>query len=387
MASLLPVTKESIEPKNLAANRSGYVCPFCRIIFSLPHELGGNGASCPGCEHLLTIPTRDDGVSAICDSSSKYKKAIVQQEHREMVRHHKILAEGEHHEWADAQDEHSGKGLKLVISIALMSLLLIGGLGYWFLFGSADLTKPIVATDIMDDDRSETKIEPEDEVEKGEGIYVYNSKNKEQVEQLKEFLTGMYAAKTVDELLLYVRPSENIKEKMVKFYKGNTLNQSPFKEIDLAVNTPDLPHFLSFRCQTQDYNNHFGFLKYSREEILLDWESYVAFSDMGWSELAENKPTDAVRVRVTAKRAFYYNDEFTDERKWQSVSLVSPNEADAIYGYVEKGSATEHLLFNFGNSDNRKVVLDVYFPENAKKGNQVFIGSVVTNGWIIKDKE
>jgi hypothetical protein len=93
-----------------------------------------------------------------------------------------------------------------------------------------------------------------------------------------------------------------------------------------------------------------------------------------------------VGVRVTAKRIFYYNDEFTDDAKWQAVSLNSPNEQVDIYGYVLRNSATFQRLFNFGLSDNRKIILNVFFPEGAKKGNQVYIDSVVQDGWVIKEE-
>ncbi len=380
MASLLNVTTQSIHPKN----KAGYVCPSCRMVFSLPQDLDGNGVSCPGCEHLLTIPSREDGVSELGISRAKYNRVRSKETDREMVKHHRSLIEGEHHEWADSELDNSDKGLKIMIPIALVSLLLIGGLAYLLLADNNERpnnsTNTIVDPVLVDNDVSETDVDIQN-------LYIYNSKDEDQVAQLEDFLTGMFAAKTVDEMLPYVRPVENIREKMVKFYKGETLSQSPFKELSLAQDDPEYLGYLTFRSRTQDFNNHFGILKYTKNEILLDWESFVAYSDMSWEELAEKKPTDSVRVRVTAKRAFYYNEEFTDEAKWQAVSLISPNEEDAIYGYVQKGSATSQRLFNFGLSDDRKVVLDVYFPEGAKKGNQVFIDRVVQQGWVVKEEK
>jgi hypothetical protein len=108
---------------------------------------------------------------------------------------------------------------------------------------------------------------------------------------------------------------------------------------------------------------------------------------MSWQELAEKKPTEPVRLRVTASRAFFYNNEFADERQWQSVSLDSPNEEESIYGYVKRGSATFQRMFTFGLSDNKRVVLDVYFPEGAKQGNQVFIDGVVGDGWLVTEDD
>lgn len=346
--------------------------------------------TCPGCEHMLTIPTTADGVSPLGVSKAKYNRANAKVNEREVLRHHRQLSEGEHHEWADAKLEDRDNGLKIMIPIALFSLLLIGGLAYLLL--SEDDTKPKIgattAPAVADNPNNDSSVAGKAEGNSAaDDIYIYNTKDKEQVAQLEEFLTGLFAAKTVDEMLPYVRPTDNIKEKMIKFYKGESLSHSPFKKLTQAQNTPNYPGYLTFSSQNQDYSNQTGVLKYSKDEILLDWESFVAYSDMTWAELAEKKPTEPVRVRVSAKRAFYYNDQFTDETKWQAVSLISPNEEDPIYGYVQKNSATAQRLFNFGNSDNLRLILDVYFPEDASKGDQVFIDSVVELGWVIKDKE
>lgn len=385
MATLLNVTTQSIQPKS----KAGYVCPSCRIVFSLPQNMGGNGATCPGCDHLLTIPSREDAVSGLDSSRSKYNKAEPVGIDRNAMKHHINLGEGEHHEWENSAQERGDKGLAVMIPIAILSLLLIGGLAFLLLGDNDEAPMDLYNNDIGDA-MLVTDVDPKAKVEDkndADGIYMYDEKNKAQVAQVEEFLTGFFQAKTVDDILPYVRPVENIKAKMIKFYNGQSISQSPFKELNFAMNTPDFPGYLSVRMQTEDYNNHDAILKYSKDEILLDWESFVGYSDMSWAELAKNKPTDAVRVRVTAKLAHYYNDEFTDEAKWQAVSLSNPNEKDAIYGYVQRGSATAQRLFNFGLSDNRSVVLDIYFPEGADKGNQVYIDRIVQQGWVVKDEK
>ena len=108
---------------------------------------------------------------------------------------------------------------------------------------------------------------------------------------------------------------------------------------------------------------------------------------MTWAELSEQKPTQPVQVRVIIRRAFYYNDDFVDERKWQAVSLLNPNEEDPFYGYVERGSSLDQLLFSFGNSNTRQVVLEISYPTDAKSGNQVFINRIVSDSWLIKKEE
>jgi len=376
------VTKDSILPNSSA----GYVCPSCRIIFSIPQDLGGNGVSCPGCEHLLTVPSPADKVSVLGASSSKYNGSFNKGSAHHLVKHRRVRRGGDFDESKDGSTKGDDNGVRFLVPIALLSVLLIGGLAYFLLSGSSE--RSISENGIIAEGQGNIGDgeEGDDEI-KEEEVYKYDSKDDEQVALLEDFLTGFFAAKTIDEMLPYVIPVDNIREKMIKYYEGENISQSPFKNINVARDDPEALGYITFRSQTQDYANHTGSLKYSRDAILLDWESFVGYSEMTWDELAKSRPTKKVRVRVIAKRAFYYNEDFTDESKWQAVAMNSPNEEDSIYGYIEKRSAGAERLFNFGLSDNRKVVLDIHFPTNAKKGDQVFIDDVVALGWVVKEEK
>jgi hypothetical protein len=50
------------------------------------------------------------------------------------------------------------------------------------------------------------------------------------------------------------------------------------------------------------------------------------------------------------------------------------------------------MMWDYGNgiydtTADKKEVFDVYFPEGAKEGNQVFIERVVQQGWVIKEEK
>ena len=357
------------------------------MVFALPKNMAGNGAICPGCDHLLAIPSDEDEALIIGISEAKYGTAIKKERRGDLEKRHRSHSVRGHHEWANAPIDAGEKSLKVMFPIAIISIFLIGGLAFLMLSDSKDskdifnnpqfLDHGAVLATIDQTKPVQTKQTPE--------VYLYDAEDKNKVQQLEKFHKGIYAAKTIDEMLPYVCPVEGIKEKMASYYKGEALTQSPFKKINFAQSIPESPGYLTFECQTQDYNIHYGVLKYTQDEILLDWESYVAYSEMTWDELAEKKPTKPVKLRVTAKLAYYYNDEFANEKDWQSVALTNPNEDGSIYGYVKRGSATYQRLFNFGLSDNRKVILEVYFPEGADTGNQVFIERVVEQGWLVRD--
>lgn len=347
--------------------------------------MGGDAASCPGCEDLLAIPAEEDDTPPIGFSGNQYVKASRKEGEKDLEKRHREYKHvRESKDWAIAPQDLRDKGLKVMTSVIIFSIIIIGGLVFLMLTDSKEGKDEIINSGFIENNALIGKIDQDTSEEEG---YIYDPEDKDKVEELEKFLGGMFAAKTIDEMLSYVRPVKGIREKMVHFYKGEQLPQSPFFELLSVKNITDSPGYLFFECQTKNYKTHAGFLSYTEDKILLDWESYVGYSEMSWEELAKNKPTKPVRLRVSGNLSQYYNEEFANEKDWQSVALTNPSEREAIYGYVKRGSAAYQELFNFGLSNNRKVILEVYFPKGAKEGNQVFVERVVQQGWLnIKEK-
>jgi hypothetical protein len=352
--------------------------------------MGGNGVICPGCEKLLAIPSEENEQSIKEISEADYANTIKKEKKKNLEKRRKSKSVRGHHEWASSPNDLGEKSIKVMIPIAIISLLLIGVLLFFIIPDSKDTTGILNNPQVLDHGSFLAPIDqvaPPSDTSPPSEVYLYDAEDENKVKQLEEFFNRMYAAKTIDEMIPYVRPVDGIREKMTHHYKGKSPNESQFKEINFARSSDDATGYLSFECQTQDYKIHYGFIKYTKDEILLDWESYVAYSEMTWEELAKKKPTKPFKLRVSANKANFYNDEFAKEKEWQSVALTNPNEEESIYGYVKRGTATYQQLFNFGLSDNRDVILEVYFPKDARAGNQVFIDRVVEQGWLIKDEK
>ncbi len=203
--------------------------------------MDGNGVICPGCDDLLTIPSAEDSVSELGVSGGKYNRVKAKKVGHNVLELQRSPKLGEHHEWADSPQEHGDKGLKIMIPIAAVSLLLISGLAYMLLAGNNvstnDSDQVLVDPILNGGNSSETKLI--DAGDDAQVMYVYDNENSNQVMQLNDFLVGMFATKTVDDLLQYVQPVENIREKMINFYKGQALSQSPFHELTSAKNIPN----------------------------------------------------------------------------------------------------------------------------------------------------
>ncbi|MCB1211596.1 MAG: hypothetical protein KDK97_19890 [Verrucomicrobiales bacterium] len=68
----------------------------------------------------------------------------------------------------------------------------------------------------------------------------------------------------------------------------------------------------------------FAMRKQSDGRYLLDWESYVGYSEIAWPQLIEKRPTAPTVIRAFVKIDDYYNFEFADSRRYLSIRLNSP---------------------------------------------------------------
>ncbi len=83
----------------------------------------------------------------------------------------------------------------------------------------------------------------------------------------------------------------------------------------------------------------------------------------------------------------YYNFGFSDDRKWQSYLLTSPDENHILYAYVERGSVLDNRLKPSPDVKKTPLTLMLSFPDDAASPNQVLVGKIVTEGWMLETEE
>ena len=94
------------------------------------------------------------------------------------------------------------------------------------------------------------------------------------------------------------------------------------------------------------------------------------------------KPTSSHVFRVILAPVDYYNFEFTDDQKWQSYRLESPDHEHALYGYAEKGTALNGNILTDKDTKRINLMLSLKFPAGATSGHQVEIERYVAEGWV-----
>ena len=370
------------ETSNEQANLEAYVCPECRILFSLPEGIAGNGALCPNCDSLLSIPLPDDGVESLGLSKIRYKQAgFYTKESPEET----MLA-------MEKRAERHGRGLgediqwRWLIPLSLFVVLLIGSLSWVLLVdddqsggeaakrsdGETMVMKAPEGGDIEDPDA--TRIDPNK-------VYFDSSKATHEA-LVKEFFTVLLQAENVEDMLPLVIPVENIEEKMRNHYKNHPFKSTKFKKLGKFGSLQQNLDLVMCSFLDDNFESYTAILLYEDGRLLLDWEGYVAYSEMSWANLSKEAPTEPKVVRARVNKSMYYNGKFSDDEKWQVVSLRSPNSDKILYGYFEKGSPQQQALFKFGVTKNDiMATLKIRFPEDSKGSNQVYIDEVIRTNW------
>lgn len=190
------------------------------------------------------------------------------------------------------------------------------------------------------------------------------------------------AATTVEQMLPLVRRPETAEARMRAFYpegKPIPVGMSQFN-VGSAV-APD-GEFKSVDVMTDNFDTKRLVFLDAAGELKIDWESWVGWSEMPWQEFRATKSDSARMFRVTLSPVDYYNFDFLDEAKWQSYRLVSPDQENSIYGYVERGTELEKRLRPGPDSGAVPLMLKLKFLKGTMSNDQVEIESLVNEGWV-----
>lgn len=81
---------------------------------------------------------------------------------------------------------------------------------------------------------------------------------------------------------------------------------------------------LHFACTTRpDAGMRANFHRTRGGSLLLDWESWVAWSEMNWPDFKQERSQREVVMRAIASESSYYNYEFSESWRWLAVKLRS----------------------------------------------------------------
>lgn len=286
--------------------------------------------------------------------------------------------EDEHDHEHDHPEEQDGGTLRFIAMMAVPGLLLLG-LFAWLLMpkdpASTGTNTPVAGKEAEQAARPE-EAKPESPARPAATDAV----------QMEAAAKGFLDAPTVEEALKWIYRADELRPKVEAWYAAQPYKAAGFKgmieDMDTVVLASGEVTVMGMAIRTGDFEMRQLPVAKTPEGYRVDWESWVAWSEMSWEDFQTQKPTEPKIFRVISSPAIYYNFEFKDESKWVSFRLESLDGEKTLYGYTTGGSDVAARLRPLDGVGHRKVTLKLRFPENSRTDNQVLIEEIVGENWL-----
>ena len=191
--------------------------------------------------------------------------------------------------------------------------------------------------------------------------------------------------------LQYVFEPERVRKLMEDYYEiqreidpvmGSLMDQGRFR-----INGVEIV-LLTYRSARSDGRLEIALRRSSGERLVIDWESYVGYSEKSFAHLKESRPTHPTLMRGYVQLHDYYNYEFSDAQKYLSLTVTSANGDEFFHAYCLRDSEMGRWIQeDLGGSPEDTLVngytLWVSFPAKAQSDRCVNLVQVPAGRWLI----
>lgn len=253
--------------------------------------------------------------------------------------------------------------------------LLIGGIGLW-------------AVSSMYRAQDGIRMVDEEKREIGQDLLQDQQDVKAIGHRMKQAVSDYLGARTIEEKLENSRHPQRVKPLMEKFYQQHQLAPREFVIFEnlsaFALNS--LP-FVRAIISTDEEGKVLYLEQLPDGRFLIDWETDVGYQPIAWSDFLDQKPKQAVSMRVWVNKDNFYAYEFSDETKYQCYRITDPHKEGHVFTYVERGSALMSAIernFDEGAKVGEQValMLQIRYPDSGNSKRCVMIDRLVEDSWI-----
>ena len=225
--------------------------------------------------------------------------------------------------------------------------------------------------------RITTKVEPSQE---GESIET-------KIPAISSLLKEYFQAESVSAMLPLVRDARRVRPLMEDYYKRHPLVQRPWRRVDRAdpVGEPGY-RFVFVQAILEDSSPVRIIVEETPSGFLLDWESFVQYSELGWKEFLASKPGDPKVFRVIAVKP----EAGEAAADGTVLKLKHPSESGFVIGRFDRSDPrfsglVQQLNDGWKEAPEVPVTLRLCFPGLVSRDNEVQIAGVEGKGWLILD--
>jgi hypothetical protein len=407
---------------------NAFTCPDCRGIFRVPRDYQGLGVACPICDRMLRIPRKGDPpevkdepktvttggtkISGISRKGEWPKSAGVQRSvgapkmvspPQRPLKPAAVTAQpsdanlsaGDQlsvsQNTATAGDEESG-GVKRKRSVRRRKKTISVYARYQFFFISFGVLSAIFVIALLwktlqPKDQKEATNHIPSVMEISPALPPIKKEDAQKINLLKieSIVKAFMEAETVEEMKQHVFLDAAVEQKIDAYYKESPWQKPGFSSLS-EEHSQISSDGMVYQSKAADasFEMRDVFLRLKRDNYQVDWESWVAWGEMGCGELRKLKPKQAVEVRVIVSSETYFNFDFPkeQEKNWQSYKLTFPNEERILHGYVTRAGKLDDAMRMNVDEPQRYMILRIYYREDGTRDDQVLVESVVQEGWV-----
>lgn len=171
-------------------------------------------------------------------------------------------------------------------------------------------------------------------------------------------ITGQFLEfESIDDRLRLVRNPEIVQAKMEDYYsRDGGENDLKIDGEPLATNlfSRNGIEFAGVVLDFSDLTRRGTIFQKQGDRWLLDWESFVGYSEMEWSDFLKDDAGKSVEFRLLASLDDYYNFSYNDDGKYACYKLVDIDSSATCWGYCERESETGKRLARSVRIANKK---------------------------------
>lgn len=211
------------------------------------------------------------------------------------------------------------------------------------------------------------------------------------LETAKNAAANFLAAKNVDERVGLVRDRALNEKRMRSYYALRGDGPVAYERIEARDVNSQGAFTFSFNVVLKNGTRREIIVgKAKSGKYVVDWASFVLYSEMGPGEFMAKLPRTGVMFRFMVSPADHFSGAFSDSEGLLCFRLVNPAEPDspALFGYLSKSGQLGRVLKGITEKNRgqaQPLMLKVAYPENAAANNQVMITEFIGEGWIARN--
>ncbi len=209
-------------------------------------------------------------------------------------------------------------------------------------------------------------------------------------------LRAFHDAVSPEAKVIHVREPDVVLPLMKAHYLKNDVESRLINQDSLTITPQRIADrtFYLVKGEYEDFQPFHADLEETPDgRFLLDWKSWIGYSEVPWAEFERQGLERASVYRVWVEVQEYYNYTFIDAAKYRSYLLRDKNDTVRLFGYALNDSPTgerlAELFKELKDADKRQkarlMVSLRYDPATDKSKGQVLIDELVNEHWVAID--